>query len=152
MAGDVTGKGRGDEGGALVGPPIVGQNPANAGHVFQRVFDKGGAAPGVQFDLADVFATVAGQRVVDVYDFDKTGEQGDAVGGVVWQVRVGALAAVGQGADGRDGADVVVPALDTPGGDGGASGRRNSIAPLYTEAPSSCIVKARCERQRAKPV
>src|SRR5205823_8279050 len=54
VAGDEAGEGRGDEGGALIGVPVLGEDPAHAGGVGGGVLDIGGAAPGVELDLVHV--------------------------------------------------------------------------------------------------
>jgi hypothetical protein len=60
VARDVPGEGRGDERGPLVGPPVLGEDPADAGLVGVGVADVERAPPGVDGDLADREAAEVG--------------------------------------------------------------------------------------------
>src|SRR5690606_39420427 len=112
---DVACEGWADEGGALVRPPVVGQNPAHTGVVALRIVHVVGSAPGVELDLAHVLVVVAGQRVASFHQLHIALDQRDTLGIVVGERVVGALTHRRHVADGGDGAHIVVPALDAPG-------------------------------------
>src|SRR5262245_32763176 len=54
VPGDITGERRCHKGRALIGPPILRENPADARNVEVRVADVCGSAPSPELDLADV--------------------------------------------------------------------------------------------------
>ena len=123
VPGDVAGEGGGDEGGALIGPPLLGEDPADARLVDQRVHDVVGAPPRQHGDLAlftgEVLVALAGGRGRGGDDLDVAGVEVDAVRVVAGLLRVGALPEAREVAQGADRARVVVPALHAPGGDRG---------------------------------
>ena len=131
VAGHVPGERRGHEAGTLVGPPVLGKDPAHAGDVAGGVdgdvqaivgligVDVVRSLPREDLDLADVLTTGSGQVVRVVHELDEARVEWNAVGAVAGQGRVGGLSLVGHVADGRNGTGVVVVALDAPRGNGG---------------------------------
>ena len=119
VAAEVAGEGWRDEGGALVGPPVLSQNPSDTRLVEKRNFHVVRPAPGPQLDFADVYAVCTSKRIPGPYYLHVARNQWKSRRMVVVECRIGTLAFLGHVADGRHRAGAVVVALHAPRGDGG---------------------------------
>ena len=118
VAGDIAGERRRHETGALIGPPVLGQNPIDAGRrpVFPHMIR---SAPREHLDLAFVFAIRANKRVVRAHQLNAAIAQGNAIHMVGRLLRVAALSPLRHCAQRRNRTYVVIPALQAPCGNGG---------------------------------